>query len=172
MKIYTKTGDTGQTSLASGQRVSKSDARLEAYGTADELNAFVGLLRSGLTEQDDDQWLAWIQHKLFNLGAALAEAKGDWIEESDVQQLEQWIDAMQADLPPLRGFVLPGGNEQVSYCHVCRTVTRRLERNLVGLTVDENGALLRFVNRLSDFWFVFAQKTAKKAGIELFFWKK
>lgn len=185
MKIYTKTGDAGQTSLASGQRVSKTDARLEAYGTADELNAFVGLLRSGLTAPKDDEWLAWIQHKLFNLGAALAEAKGDWIAETDVEQLERWIDEMQKDLPPLRGFVLPAGSEQVSYCHVCRTVTRRLERNLVGLTVangasahsdkctiDENRVLLRFVNRLSDFWFVFAQKIAKKAGIELFFWKK
>ncbi|MCQ2310314.1 MAG: cob(I)yrinic acid a,c-diamide adenosyltransferase [Paludibacteraceae bacterium] len=178
MSIYTKTGDGGQTSLATGQRIDKDDMRLEAYGTADELNSFVGLLRSKLTTPvAEDSQLEWIQNKLFNLGAALAEAEGEWIVTGDVQQIEHWIDVIQQDIPPQHKFVLPGGNEVISLCHICRTITRRLERNMVRVMSngDEKkdwGVLLRFVNRLSDFWFVFAQKCGKNAGIELFFWKK
>ncbi|MCQ2342147.1 MAG: cob(I)yrinic acid a,c-diamide adenosyltransferase [Paludibacteraceae bacterium] len=178
MKIYTKTGDTGQTSLASGQRVSKSDDRIEAYGTADELNSFVGLLRSRMENMpSEDAQLEWIQNKLFNIGAYLACAEGEWIIPEDVAQLEQWIDAMQADLPPMKGFVLPAGNETVSLCHICRTVTRRLERRMMVIEDEKfdkskNNEIFKFVNRLSDFWFVFAQKCGKNAGISLFLWKK
>lgn len=182
MKIYTKTGDTGQTSLASLQRVSKADPRIEAYGTSDELNSFVGLLRSKLQQDIPsnalmDSWLEWIQNKLFNLGAALAEAEGEWIQEADVTQLEQWIDQMQADLPVVHGFILPAGNETICTAHICRTITRRLERDMVRLMVDDaqcstHEVLLRFVNRLSDFWFIFAKKCGKNARIELFLWKK
>jgi len=176
MKIYTKTGDGGQSSLANGKRVSKADPRLEAYGTADELNAFAGWLRSQLPEHSEEcEQVMWIQNKLFNLGAALACAEGDWIEMSDVEQLEHWIDAIQSELPQTHGFVLPGGNEMVSLCHVCRTITRRLERQLVNLSLKsecKSDEICKFVNRLSDFWFVFGQKCGKNAGISLFLWKK
>ena len=174
MKIYTKGGDKGRTSLANGVRTSKSDARLESYGTADELNSFTGLLRSKMPASEQER-LEWIQNKLFNLGALLAAAEGEWITESDVKQLEAWIDEMQAGQEPLRAFVLPGGNEAVSLCHVCRTVTRRLERQMV--SAKENGTetgetAMQFVNRLSDFWFVLALKQAENDKITFFFWKK
>lgn len=167
MSIYTKTGDNGTTSLANGMRVPKTDMRLEAYGTADELNSFVGWLRSHMEEQER---LEWIQNKLFNLGAQLSEAPGEWITEADVHRVEQWIDAIQAELPPLRAFILPGGNEAVSLCHVCRTVTRRLERLMVA---TEAPRLSReFVNRLSDFFFVLSREVAKNTNISLYEWQK
>jgi len=178
MKIYTKTGDGGQTSLASGERVSKTDARLEAYGTADELNSFVGLLRCHVSEnQQMCEQIEWIQNKLFNIGAALAEADGEWLVADDSRQLEQWMDAMQADLPPTRGFILPNGNEAVCVSHICRTITRRLERQILrmcedGFVLESIKEICIFVNRLSDFWFVFAQKCGKNAGIPYNLWKK
>jgi cob(I)alamin adenosyltransferase len=165
--IYTKTGDKGETSLASGARVSKTDARIEAYGTVDELNSLIGLLRAGI--QNTDRFadriqteLAWIQNKLFDLGAALSEAPGEWIAEQDVAQLEQWIDAMQAEVPPQRAFVLPAGSEAICRCHVCRTVCRRAERRMI----DAKSApeALRFINRLSDYLFVLARFIAFKNG--------
>ncbi len=176
MKIYTKTGDKGQTSLANGKRVQKTDARLECYGTADELNSWVGLLRARTDNAYQDQ-LGEIQNKLFNLGALLADAQGDdWITATDVAKLEEWIDAMQAELEPLRAFILPGGNETVATCHLCRTVTRRLERLMVGLYENEQNASqaipLQWVNRLSDFWFVLARKIAEEQKISIFLWKK
>jgi len=177
MKIYTKTGDQGQTSLASGQRVCKTDFRIEAYGTADELNSFVGLLNCSITDEQMRVQIEWIQNKLFNLGAALAQAEGDWITGADVLQLEQWIDALQADVPPMRGFVLPGGDEASSLGHVCRTITRRLERQMLRVNACSDHELvpqtqLQFVNRLSDFWFVFSQKCIKNARISCRLWKK
>lgn len=167
MSIYTKTGDNGTTSLANGVRVPKTDIRLEAYGTADELNSFVGWLRSHMEEQER---LEWIQNKLFNLGAQLSEAPGEWITEADVHRVEQWIDTIQAELPPLRAFILPGGNEAVSLCHVCRTVTRRLERLMVAMEAPRLSR--EFVNRLSDFFFVLSREVAKNANISLYEWQK
>ena len=114
MKIYTKTGDKGTTSLANGNRVAKNDLRLEAYGTSDELNSFVGLLRCKSNDEVIDNQLNLIQNKLFNLGAALSLADGEWIDENDVHQLEDWMDEMQDKLPLMRGFVLPGGDEFVA----------------------------------------------------------
>ena len=151
MAIYTKTGDKGETSLANGQRVSKTDARLEAYGTVDELNSWVGLLRVQSTDRlaQVDEQLAWIQNKLFNLGALLSAAPGEWISEADVTQLEQWIDAMQAVVPPMRAFILPAGGEAVCRCHVCRTICRRAERRM--LEAQSNEIALKFVNRLRLF---------------------
>lgn len=183
MRIYTKTGDKGQTSLASGLRVSKASPALEAYGTADELNSFVGLLRAKLAElhlTEEDEQLEWIQNKLFNLGADLAQAEGEWIVADDVCRLEGWLDAMQEELEPMKGFFLPGGSETIALCHVCRTVTRRLERRMVELwqalpneqNVEKNAKMLQFVNRLSDFWFQIARKMAKKEKKSLFLWKK
>lgn len=160
--IYTKTGDKGETSLANGARVSKTDARIEAYGTVDELNSWIGLLRAQRTETGTQTELQWIQNKLFDLGAALSEAPGEWIAEKDVAQLEQWIDAMQAEVPPQRAFVLPAGSEAICRCHVCRTVCRRAERRMIDAKSDS--AALRFINRLSDYLFVLARFIAFKNG--------
>lgn len=178
MKIYTKGGDRGQTSLANGKRISKADVQIDTYGTADELNSFVGLLRSKINEEEQAK-MEWIQNKLFNLGAALAGAEGeDWIKPADVEQLEEWIDAYQSQMEPLRAFVLPGGSEKIALSHVCRTVTRRLERRMVECFQENEqydkkmGIFLQFVNRLSDFWFILALKMAKNDKNELFLWKK
>lgn len=149
--IYTKTGDKGETSLANGQRVPKTDARLEAYGTVDELNSWIGALRV----LHEDAQLEWIQNTLFNLGAALSEAPGVWVTEKDVTQLEQWIDAMQAQVPPQRAFLLPVGSEAVTRCHICRTVCRRAERRMIEAKADE--IALKWINRLSDYLFVLAR---------------
>jgi len=157
--IYTKTGDKGETSLANGQRVAKTDVRIEAYGTVDELNSWIGLLRAGISANGQqptaDSQLEWIQNRLFNLGAALSEAPGEWITEADVHQLEQWIDAMQEEVPPMRAFILPAGGETVCRCHVCRTVCRRAERKMIAARSSE--IELRFINRMSDFLFVLAR---------------
>ena len=155
--IYTKTGDKGSTSLASGERVLKTDVRVEAYGTVDELNSWVGLLRVDLPGELQRQ-LEWIQNKLFNFGAALSEAPGVWLSDSDVKQLEDWIDAMQTALPRQKGFLLPSGSESVCKCHVCRTICRRAERRMIDAKTSE--VSLRFINRLSDYLFVFARYIA------------
>ncbi|MGN1239633.1 MAG: cob(I)yrinic acid a,c-diamide adenosyltransferase [Paludibacteraceae bacterium] len=203
MPIYTKTGDRGETSLANMQRVSKASPRLEAYGTADELNAWVGLLRAQLSTLNAQRstlysqpstlnpqlsthhsqlsthhsqlstlnaQLQWAQNRLFNIGAALSLAEGEWVKEEDVLQLEQWIDAMQAELPPMRCFILPAGSESIATAHVCRTVTRRLERLVVALqeTTENKSAddiCLRFINRLSDYFFTLARYIAHLSDI-------
>ena len=158
LMIYTKTGDKGETSLANGQRVSKTDVRIEAYGTVDELNSWVGALRAAITNDElrmTDEQLAWVQNKLFNLGAALSLAPGEWIDEADVKQLETWIDAMQGAVPPQRTFILPAGGETVCRCHIARTVSRRAERRMIEANAKE--AELRFMNRLSDYLFVLSR---------------
>lgn len=181
MKIYTKSGDKGRTSLATGARVSKADLRLDAYGTADELNSYVGWLRS-LLNQSSGSWLSevdtqlmWLQNRLFDLGAILAGS--DMIlPEGAVNQLERWIDAMQAELPELRAFILPGGCEIVSLCHVCRTVVRRLERSMVfwhkETDEDVSEEVWQFVNRLSDYCFVLARYIANNLEINVPVWEK
>lgn len=166
--IYTKTGDKGTTSLANGERVAKTDLRIEAYGTVDELNSWVGLLQASLPSADER--LEWIQNKLFNLGAALSEAPGEWISEADVHQLEQWIDDMQAVVPPQRVFVLPTGSEPVCRCHLCRTVCRRAERKMIAANSDPTA--LKWINRLSDFWFVLARYLGYKNGETEVAWKR
>ena len=168
--IYTKTGDKGETSLANGLRVSKTDARIEAYGTVDELNSWIGLLRTNCAREELDNQLSWIQNKLFNLGASLSEAPGEWITEADVQQLEKWIDAMQNEVPKQRAFVLPSGSETVCRCHICRTICRRAERRI--LAVETDSVNLRFVNRLSDFLFVLARFWAFIGGEKEENWQK
>ena len=164
--IYTKTGDKGQTSLANGQRVAKTDARIEAYGTVDELNSWIGALRV-LAE---DVQLEWIQNKLFNLGALLSEAPGEWITDEDVKQLEAWIDEMQAVVPPQRSFILPCGGETVSRCHICRTVCRRAERKMIEANADT--IAMCFINRLSDYLFVKSRWIAYNNQEEETAWKK
>lgn len=179
--IYTKTGDKGETSLASGQRVAKTDARIEAYGTADELNSWIGLLRAEILNHKfeiinhqssvlDDQ-LLWLQNRLFDLGAYLSEAPGEWIAAEDVRQLEQWIDTMQEVVPKQRAFVLPAGSETVCRCHVCRTVCRRLERRILALQ-NVSPEALQFVNRLSDYLFVLARLVGYKLGEKEENWQK
>lgn len=175
MSIYTKTGDAGQTSLADNRRISKADPRLETYGTADELNAWVGMLRAALLEvavcRDLDTQLLWIQNKLFNLGASLSAAPGEWLTADDTRQLEHWIDDMQAVLPPLRTFILPAGSETVARCHICRTITRRLERLMVAINHPRQYER-QFVNRLSDYFFVLARNVGEKEHIEMAIWQK
>lgn len=164
--IYTKTGDKGQTSLANGQRVAKTDARIEAYGTVDELNSWIGALRVVAEEAQ----LEWIQNKLFNLGALLSEAPGEWITEPDVKQLETWIDEMQAVVPPQRSFILPCGGEAVSRCHICRTVCRRAECKMIEANADT--IAMCFINRLSDYLFVKSRWIAYNNQEEETAWKK
>ena len=181
MKIYTKTGDKGRTSLATGKRVSKSDLRLDAYGTADELNSFVGLLRASLNRcegewvKEVDLQLGWVQNRLFDVGAILAGADLPFAEKN-VLHLEEWMDMMDAKLPVLKEFVLPGGNEQVSLCHVWRCVARRLERGvgkwLEDSDEDIDSVVVRYVNRLSDYLFVLSRFVANNLEISLFVWEK
>ena len=173
MAIYTKTGDKGETSLANGQRVRKTDARIEAYGTVDELNSWIGMLRAEIKNEKlkiKNEQLGWIQNKLFNIGAALSEAPGEWLAEADVHQVEAWIDAMQAETPKQRAFVLPAGSEAVCRCHVCRTVCRRAERRM--LEADSPAVLLQFINRLSDYLFVLARFIAHQNGENEVIWEK
>lgn len=164
--IYTKTGDKGQTSLASGQRVAKTDARIEAYGTVDELNSWIGALRV----LADDEQLEWIQHKLFNLGAQLSEAPGEWISEDDVIQLENAIDVLQASIPPQRAFILPCGGEAVTRCHICRAVCRRAERKMI--ETNAKPIALCFINRLSDYLFVKSRSICHDNGETETAWRK
>lgn len=181
MKIYTKSGDKGRTSLASGKRVSKSDLRLEAYGTADELNSYVGWLRSKVKQSSGgwtigvDTQLSWVQNRLFDLGAIMAGSDMR-LADGSVKQLEKWIDDMQSVLPELRAFILPGGDEMVAVCHVCRTVARRLERSMV-VWHEETGdnvaeEVWQFVNRLSDYCFVLARFMSKNIEISVPIWEK
>ena len=177
MAIYTKTGDKGETSLANGQRVSKTDGRIEAYGTVDELNSWVGAIRAQLTDGRfvaQNEQLAWIQNKLFNLGAALSEAEGEWITEADVHTLEQWIDAMQKVLPPQKAFLLPAGSELVRRCHLGRTVCRRAERRIVALSevAQVSPEVQQYVNRLSDFLFVLAKIINFNENVSEIIWEK
>ncbi len=175
MKIYTKTGDRGETSLASGQRVGKSCQRLETYGTIDELNSHVGLLQCQCTEAATQTFLSQVQCWLFVVGGNLASAADAkpiapslQIDPQTMPQLEQEIDRLQAMLQPLRRFVLPGGCHAAAQAHVCRTVCRRAEREIVrlretGATVDDN--VLALVNRLSDYFFVLSRQLNLAAGM-------
>lgn len=180
--IYTRTGDSGATSLVGGKRVKKNDIRIEAYATVDEMNALIGLLcTSAHISAEFVDLFIYIQNKLFNIGAYLAtdnpennitEAKGLTID--DIQKLEKKIDAMDAELPPLNNFVLPGGTHVSTLAHVCRTMCRRCERRIVALAdetyVDSN--VLKFVNRLSDFLFVFARYDNVSNQVDEIFWNK
>lgn len=172
--VYTKTGDKGMTSLVGGVRVSKTHPRLEAYGTVDELNSQIGLLITYVDEEADRTFLLGIQRKLFSVGAYLAtdqERKElrpqSILTAEDVEKLENAIDAMDEALPPLRVFILPGGSRGAAVCHVCRTVCRRAERRILDLEetgVEVDSTLLSYMNRLSDYLFVFARKLNNSDG--------
>jgi cob(I)alamin adenosyltransferase len=178
MKIYTKTGDKGETSLFGGKRVPKYDVRINAYGTSDELNSFIGLIRDQDIAQHYKDVLLNIQDKIFVLGATLAAdpdkpklKKPDLLSE-DVELLEKEIDQMNETLPEMTHFILPGGHTTVSYCHIARCVCRRCERLVIELStvaeVDE--IVIQYLNRLSDYLFVLGRKIAQDVGIEEVKW--
>lgn len=178
MKIYTKKGDSGDTSLFGGDRVSKSNERIEAYGTVDELNSFVGLAASYDLSDKGTELLRKVQELLFALGADLAtpssaETRIDRIQESDITFLENAIDELEEDLESLKNFILPGGSQAGATLHVARTICRRAERAAVAChKVDEiSDTCIKFLNRLSDFFFVIARYENKQAGIREETWK-
>ena len=176
MGVVTKTGDDGSTGLFGGPRVGKDDPRLHAYGTVDELNALLGLtLAAQALPEPLENRLRRSQHLLFRAGADLATPAGGpadahthRIRAEDVTEVEEWIDALQASLPPQRAFLLPGGSHAGSLLHVARTVCRRAERWIVALgrTEDVNPELRRYVNRLSDWLFLAARSANRAAGAE------
>ena len=162
-KIYTRTGDKGYTSLVGGKRAPKTHSRIEAYGTVDELNAFIAVLLDTIEDRKDREFLLRIQSNLFTLGAYLAtesEEKPCGITSEDIDVLEQEIDRIDALLPPTKTFILPGGYPSNSWANVCRTVCRRAERQICRLKnkVGLDAAILQYVNRLSDYFFLFSRK--------------
>ena len=196
MKIYTRTGDHGKTSLVGGKRVSKCDVRIDSYGTVDELNSFVGLLLTFVQDEEDKQFLLRVQNKLFVVGAYLAtdngyvkdcndgtgngdnvsctaEAMG--LRTADVNDIEAAIDRIEGSLPALRAFILPSGSRVASLSHVCRTICRRAERCVCLL--EEQGAVVdsmvtSYINRLSDYFFVLARKMNADNGVADVEWHK
>jgi cob(I)alamin adenosyltransferase len=172
VKIYTRTGDEGETSLFDQQRISKADPRVDAYGDIDELNAWLGLMRAGGLSPDLDETIVRIQRDLFAVGAQLADpsdrlaarTKKAFITDDDVARLEAAIDRFETEVPPLTKFILPGGATLGAAIHVSRTVCRRAERHMVGLTPPADGVLIRYINRLSDFLFVIARVANHRAG--------
>lgn len=166
MRIYTKTGDEGMTSLVGGKRVKKCCARLDSYGSVDELNSFIGLLVTYITDEADIAFLQKIQGELFMVGGSLAtdlsvsEARCE-VTQAMISDIESEIDSLSAALPPLRSFVVPGGSRAAALAHVCRTVCRRAERCVFAL-IEEGGAVEEnvavYLNRLSDYFFVLARK--------------
>jgi len=174
MKIYTKTGDKGTTALFGGKRVSKGDLRIETYGTIDELNSYMGLLRDQEVNLKRKNILVEIQDRLFTIGSILATEPGNTkvkipsLIESDIQRLEEEIDAMESTLEPMKSFVLPGGHPSVSFGHITRTVCRRAERLVIRLDEIEkvDPIVIRYLNRLSDYLFVLCRKMTKDLGAE------
>ncbi len=177
MKIYTKKGDKGETSLIGGKRVKKSHARLHAYGTVDELNSYVGLLRDCIEDNRIRAELLEIQDRLFTLGSLLAatpdsKMKLPLLKEADIKSLEDSIDTMNEKLPELRSFVLPGGHIIVSQCHITRTLCRRAERWTIAINEDEieHYLILAYLNRLSDYFFVLSRYMSKILNVSENLW--
>lgn len=187
-KVYTRTGDAGQTRLAGGQQVWKDSLRVEAYGTVDELNASVGVVRVMNADVVDEyeaaalleEELRWVQNKLFDVGSILATAPGQTFKNmpqvtaKDVTRLEKLIDRCQKDLEPLKEFILPGGGKVSGFLHQARTICRRAERLCVALSKVEpvDPTIVKFVNRLSDALFVLARWVAKTQGEPEFLWER
>lgn len=179
MKIYTKTGDQGQTSLLGGTRVSKAHHRIDAYGTIDELNSYIGLLADFEINFKMIDELREIQDRLFTIGSSLAtEAENTKfripdLKEEDISFLENKIDTMNESLPMLKAFILPGGHQAISFTHVARCVCRRAERNVIGLAENDFVAplVIKYLNRLSDYLFVLGRKIAQELNTEEITWK-
>lgn len=173
MKIYTRTGDAGETSLFDGTRVAKNDVRVDAYGEIDELNAWLGVVRAARVDADLDAELASIQRDLLALGARLADPRDKIaarvlkaaLAESDVSRLEALIDRLEEELPPLRRFILTGGTQAGAFLHVARAVCRRAERRIVALHPAPDAVTLHYVNRLSDLLFVMARAVNHRGGV-------
>lgn len=184
MKIYTKTGDKGQTALYGGTRLSKADVRVETYGTCDELNSFVGLAKSQLQDKKILEQLAVIQWDLFVVGSEIATPTNKMllangkarlshlVEEEKIKLLEDWMDEMEEQLPALQYFILPGGTKAACYLHVCRTVCRRAERLCVALDSQEllRPECIKYLNRLSDYFFVLARFVSKLENEKEEYW--
>jgi cob(I)alamin adenosyltransferase len=180
MNIYTKNGDKGKTSLIGGKIVSKHDLRVDSYGSIDELNSFLGLVRDYSSKKEINDILFKIQCKLFTIGSLLAQEKSIKnnsneklnINANDTEYLETKIDAFEKELPKLEKFIIPGGTKLVSYCHVSRAVCRRAERKISQLNelteIDKN--ILTYINRLSDFLFVLARYFTKIQDVEESYW--
>jgi cob(I)alamin adenosyltransferase len=179
MKIYTRKGDEGKTSLLSGTRVPKHHLRIEAYGTVDELNAYIGLIRDQEVGEQEREDLIEMQDRLFTIGAILASGpeKTDFklpsLYGEDVERLEKAIDRMDQELPEMRAFILPGGHPTVSYCHIARCVCRRAERVVEELDEKEKvePLILRYLNRASDHLFMLARKLTQDLGAEERSWE-
>ncbi|HTE30559.1 MAG TPA: cob(I)yrinic acid a,c-diamide adenosyltransferase [Chryseolinea sp.] len=179
MKIYTKTGDQGYTSLFGGTRLSKAAVRIESYGTVDELNSFLGLVRDLDVNATRKEILIGIQEKLFTIGAVLASEPGNvkvkipQLFDADTEFIEKEIDRMEASLPPLRSFILPGGHPAISHCHIARTVCRRAERLVILLSEQESvdPQVIKYLNRLSDYLFVLSRTVTQELGVEETPWK-
>ena len=178
MKIYTKKGDTGETSLIGGVRVKKSNVRIHAYGTVDELNSVVGLVRDSSTNAAIIDQILEIQDRLFVIGSQLASAPGSKmklpdISPEDIANLERYIDAMNEELPELKSFILPGGDLAVSYCHLARTVCRRAERWVIEVDESEkvDPIIIEYLNRLSDYFFMLSRKISLDNNANEIPWK-
>jgi len=170
MKVYTKKGDNGTTQLIGGKRVPKNHQKIDAYGTVDELNSYIGLLRDQSTDKATEELLITIQNKLFTIGALLANQDGNnkmnlpLLEEDDVILLENEIDKMNESLPEMRSFILPGGHTTVSFCHIARCVCRRAERLSTEISEEvlQHDLILKYLNRLSDYLFVLSRYLSKR----------
>jgi cob(I)alamin adenosyltransferase len=179
MKIYTKGGDKGSTSLWGGKRVSKASLRIDTYGTIDELNVHIGLVRDVINDDETKSLLEEIQNQLFTFGSHLAADpdKKDLnlpiIDVDQITTIEKAIDQMEEALPPLKAFILPGGHENVSFCHLARVVCRRAERLVIVLNTEStvNSAIIVYLNRLSDYLFVLSRKIAQDVGAKEHTWK-
>lgn len=173
MKVYTKTGDEGKTGLIGGTRVLKSSLRIESYGTVDELNSYIGLIRDQKISEEQIRQLIEVQDRLFTIGSSLAadpeksKMKIPDLLETDVEALEKWIDEMDATLEPMTSFVLPGGHTTVSFCHIARCVCRRAERVVIDLKQSDFVAPLVpiYLNRLSDYLFVLGRKLSSDLNV-------
>ena len=180
MKVYTKTGDKGKTSLFGGKRVLKNDLQINAYGTVDELNSWMGLLRDFSSSDNEVKVLIDIQETLFTVGSYLAsdsekkdQMKLPTLHQNMIEKLEVKMDAMDTNLPEMKSFVLPGGHQAVSSCHIARTVCRRAERAIVSMKSDDEDIdfAIRYVNRLSDYLFVLSRKWAVDFNANEIPWK-
>lgn len=181
MKIYTKTGDAGKTSLIGGTRVLKSDARIEAYGTVDELNSFIGVVFDHNDDEAIRKILKEIQDRLFTIGSELAcdpekniKMRLPDLHDSDIELLEKEMDKMDSELPVMKNFILPGGHPAVSFTHVARSVCRRAERCCIGLVAAEEKVdplIIKYLNRLSDYLFMLARYTGLKKNAPEIIWK-
>jgi cob(I)alamin adenosyltransferase len=177
MKIYTRTGDRGETSLFGGARVAKNDARIEAYGTIDELSSFVGVARAASVPAEVEGILEQVQRDLFEVGAHLASpgtSRFAGVDPQRIEELERAIDAMERELAPLTNFILPGGAMAAAQLHVARTVCRRAERLVVALRDDAPAtqSTITYLNRLSDYLFVAARFANHRSGVEDVPWKR